>query len=182
MDLVLIGMPGSGKSIVGKALAEHYGMIYISSGDIARKIAEHDKIAEKHLNDGKLGPEFLVRNELWHQANKAYASGKSIVFDGFPRFIDQDEFLKKNISPFPLYIYIDVPHDVAIERLINRDRDDDNAHVIAHRMKFFKTRTLPVLNLHNDTDTIEIDGNGNMDSIIKITIERIDEFVNNCKA
>ena len=64
---------------------------------------------------------------------------KMYLLDGFPRTIEQAEFLKSKIGDPELVFYFDVPHDIVIERLVKRGqmsgRSDDNSEIIKKRLQ-----------------------------------------------
>ena len=68
--VVLVGGPCSGKSSAGKIAAEILDAVYISSGDIARNMAQDSAIIKNDLMLGKLAPENNMRNaisnRLWY--------------------------------------------------------------------------------------------------------------------
>ena len=47
MRIILLGAPGSGKGTQGKALAEHFGVRHVSTGDLLRAhIAEGTELGQ----------------------------------------------------------------------------------------------------------------------------------------
>ncbi|MCX5800769.1 MAG: adenylate kinase [Candidatus Eisenbacteria bacterium] len=127
MRIVLLGPPGSGKGTQARLLKDHYGILQISTGDIFRRaIAERTPLgveAEKYVSTGALVPDDLtielVRNRLQQKD-----TARGFVLDGFPRTIPQakgiDEIFEEFGWELDAVVYIDVPDDVLLERLVHR--------------------------------------------------------------
>lgn len=146
--IVLIGPPCSGKSTIGKELASRIEYRYISSGDIARKMAEEDGTMSD-LNAGKMAPEDKMRNEIIKVFNN-----EDIILDGFPRFVEQYDWLMSNI-PFNyelMFIVIDVPTLDLFNRAISRNRTDDIA--IVERLEYYMKNTVPMIHKVHDVYSV----------------------------
>lgn len=145
--IVLVGGPCSGKSSIGKLVADTLNIKYISSGDIARKMAQNNDIIKNNLNMGKLAPEYQMRKAI---SNKLYQyfmreNRDIVILDGFPRFGKQAEWLRNEISTTIdiKYVLFCASQDVLIERSNTRRRSDDNN--IAQRLEYYYNTTLKEL-------------------------------------
>ncbi len=95
--LLLLGAPGVGKGTQAKLLMDSFGMCQISTGEILRKEIRNKsslgEIAKKYINDGLLVPdEYVIKmidNEL---------CDRNIIFDGFPRTLEQAKALDKILA------------------------------------------------------------------------------------
>lgn len=137
--IVLVGGPCSGKSSVGKLVAKKLDIEYISSGDIAREMAKHDSAIDNSLNNGNLAPEEQMRKSIWsrlfHCFDEMYED--VAILDGFPRFGEQAEWLRK-ILPASInikYVLFHVPMSTIIERSMHRNRADDKS--LENRIKYY---------------------------------------------
>lgn len=140
--IMMIGAPCSGKSTIGKAISDYLGIRYVSSGDIARAMAEKDADVKDALMKGLTAPEDAMRDEV----KKIIEEGKSLVLDGFPRFDNQLSFISLWANRYD-YEMIFVTIDSAIEELVRRNerrgRDDkDNFH---SRMMWYMDNTMPMV-------------------------------------
>lgn len=144
--IVLIGPPGSGKSTIGKALQRRCrrSMAYISSGDIAREMAKNNQQILIDLSRGKLAPESEMRSEIYRRLYDINYHKKIFILDGFPRFLDQMEWLQERF-PKLLVIKIEIPEPTCRTRVIERGRMDDNEQAIRNRMSFYNEYTRPIL-------------------------------------
>lgn len=115
----LIGLPGSGKTTLGKALAANWGprCTYFGVGEALRESAEADPSLRERLEDGRLGPEATVLGLV----SSAYAScvTEFLVLDGFPRHVAQVAFARVQFSHWYV-LHINITRDTALERLAVR--------------------------------------------------------------
>lgn len=138
--IILVGPPCSGKSTIGKELSRLFNYTYISSGDIARRLAEKDGTQDS-LNAGNMADEESMRSEMLNVLN-IY---DNIILDGFPRFQDQLSWL---LSQMPhssyAFIHIDTSMTEIVRRANTRGRSDDIA--LKKRIEYYVDNTLPMIN------------------------------------
>jgi adenylate kinase family enzyme len=148
--VIISGMPCSGKSTIAKKYAERHKLKYISSGDIAREMAQQDITIHRALEKGFFAPEEEMRSRIEWAIVECAFSHTPFIMDGFPRFKDQDVFLHKIFDRFQLkviYVLIDVDIDVCLDRARRRQRNDDA--VIKDRIDYFYHTTLPPIMSHS---------------------------------
>jgi len=139
--IVVMGVPGSGKSTFAKSLAEHMGYGYISSGDIARRIHNSDdSMGELNSVDWLSPREDDIRQEI---AGSIMMASNTVILDGFPRTVAQLEFLYSLEYNVPTIYYIQVPFGVAKKRIKNRGRDDGGS--INKRLSSEEKRILQII-------------------------------------
>jgi len=99
MRIVLLGAPGAGKGTHCKRIADRYGVLHLSSGDILRREraagTELGRKAQGYMDAGALVPDELVV-EMMSRAMKDASAG--VVLDGFPRTVNQAEVLDKALA------------------------------------------------------------------------------------
>lgn len=145
--VVLIGAPCSGKSTIGRGLARLAGYKYISSGDIARNIANSREEID-NLNAGCMANEDSMRRAVL----QLFDSGDDIVLDGFPRFVDQLNWFMDNIVCALNYnvLFIEITAsaiDIA-SRASKRGRSDDAS--IERRIRWYDENTVPMIRYIKD--------------------------------
>ena len=100
MNLILLGAPGAGKGTQATKIAERYGLVPISTGDIFRANikngTEIGKLAKSYIDKGELVPDevtvAIVKDRLtWDDVKNA----NGYLLDGFPRNLYQAEELDK---------------------------------------------------------------------------------------
>ena len=103
LNLVIFGAPGSGKGTQSERLIDEYGLHHISTGELLRRhIAEGTElgtIANKYISQGHLIPDDLMIQVLEDvlDSNPELTS-KGVIFDGFPRTIDQAKSLNDMLA------------------------------------------------------------------------------------
>lgn len=173
IGLILIGESNSGKSTIGHKIAEISGARYISSGDIARRMATTDKERDS-LNSGNMAPEQLMRENILKEivlGDMIHENdNNAFILDGFPRFEDQYRWLKENLSCKLIFAHMYAPYDVILERARSRGRDDDKSIGIKHQ--FFIDKTLPMISaiIDDNNDMYVIHTESNEDKDIKIKL------------
>src|SRR5690606_16879138 len=103
--VALLGAPGSGKSTIATLIANQLGWHYLSTGDIARQIAEEQNL--DFLERGTLAPEHAIRDRV-SLVLQSYSGG--FVIDGMPRIPEQVDFLADLVRP--VYVRLLVDDDV----------------------------------------------------------------------
>ncbi|MBR3093612.1 MAG: adenylate kinase [Bacteroidaceae bacterium] len=154
-NIIIFGAPGSGKGTYSDEIVKKYGMGHISTGDVLRAEikggTELGKIAKGYIDNGQLIPDELMIDIL-AKTYDAIPKGKGVIFDGFPRTIDQAEALKVMLKDrgddMGMMIELVVGEDVLMERLLKRaveqGRADDNEETIKKRFEVYRTQTAPL--------------------------------------
>ena len=127
MRLVFMGPPGAGKGTQAKAVAVHYGVPHISSGDIFRgEIERKTPLGRKirsYLEQGALVPD-----EITVEAVASRLEGEDCadgwLLDGFPRTEGQakalDETLEADGAELSAVVYLEVDGETIVERMSGR--------------------------------------------------------------
>lgn len=122
-DLILFGPPGAGKGTQGALLAEQFGLLRLSTGDVLRDAVKQGTTmgleARRYMDAGELVPDEvilgIVRDYL---AGEAAARG--VIFDGFPRTIPQAEGLNALLADLGRTLEAVLVLDVDDEQLVKR--------------------------------------------------------------
>jgi adenylate kinase len=165
---LLVGAPGSGKGTQGKALASLYGIEHISSGEVLRIEVRAGTPLGREVaafqRRGDLVPDAIVFDLVIPVVAAATARG-GYILDGFPRTVSQalqaaDVARRLDLS-LDAAIYLNVPDEVLLQRLLARARPDDSAEVIKHRLEVFAETTHPLIDYYREQRGIlmEVDGN-----------------------
>lgn len=178
-NLVIFGAPGSGKGTQSDLLIEEYGLFHISTGEVLRdqisRGTELGKIADGFISDGKLIPDELMISILAKTLddNKEKAA-KGVIFDGFPRTIEQAKALKTMLAErdtqLNVVIGLEVEDAELIDRLIKRGkesgRSDDNMETIKKRLEVYHSQTSPLRDFYiNEGLYAAIKGSGSIEGI-----------------
>jgi len=147
--ILLIGPTGSGKTTQAEFLKKRLGIPTISVDDL---ILENPAALAKYRRPGITpGPPQLnpAIDGLFAEKLASMDLTKGLVLDGYPASKDQADHLaalaKKLNLPHPIVIQLDVPDDVARQRLLTeRQGGQDKPELIDERLK----------NYHREMDMI----------------------------
>ncbi|MFN3478367.1 MAG: adenylate kinase family protein [bacterium] len=137
--ILFFGPPGSGKGTQANILLQNFSnLVYIATGDLIRKNinqqTEIGKIAEKYINQGLLVPSEIINQMVKEEISKLKSSVttiKGIILDGYPRTIDQLQFIIRNFSEPCITFFFDLSLEKVIERISYR-RICPNCNSIYH--------------------------------------------------
>ncbi|KAH9597590.1 hypothetical protein LSM04_004337 [Trypanosoma melophagium] len=126
-QILLAGPPGSGRRSQCRALAEHFGVVYVSSGELLRaEVAagsEAGIMAESFIRAGNLVPNALITGMVRRRLEEEDARTRGWVLDGFPRSQEQAEAMEaEGIAPH-VCLLLDVPDATVFERIEHRRTD-----------------------------------------------------------
>lgn len=187
-NLVIFGAPGSGKGTQSENLINHYGLFHISTGDVLRSHikggTELGKTASAYINEGKLIPDELMIDILENVLEEnPEETAKGVIFDGFPRTIEQAKALKKMLekrnAKVDVVIGLDVPEEELVTRLLKRGqesgRSDDNLETIKKRLDVYHNQTSPLRDYYiNEGNYAAINGLGTIEQIFEDIKSAID--------
>ena len=187
-NLILFGPPGSGKGTQSEQLIEKYKFKHLSTGDLLRsEIAQKTPLgleAKNLMDKGQLVPDEVVIGMI-SSALDTYRDVNGFLFDGFPRTTAQAEALDKlldfNKTSIGAVLFLQVPEDELISRMINRAKtsgrsDDADENVQRKRLEVYNRDTLPVANHYSKSDkVVEVEGVGTVDDIFQALCAVIDE-------
>ena len=156
LDVLLLGVQGSGKGTQAKRLAAEYGLAHVATGDMLRAaMAAGTPLGRrvKPIYDaGDLVPDDLMI-ELIRERLTQTDTETGFILDGFPRTMPQADALDSMLSeidrPLGVVLELQVPDAVAVERLSKRaldeGRSDDTPEAIAKRIGLYHDQTKPLV-------------------------------------
>jgi adenylate kinase len=178
--IVLLGMPGSGKSTQADLLCNNKKYMFFGMGDIIRDtLKKKTKVAKQIkdiVNKGEL-ISFEISADLLFTDIKNHKS-KKILIDGFPRQLEQayilDYFLYSKKYKLRAVLYINISKKESYKRLLKRKRKDDSKKVIKNRINVFYKEINPVLQRYEDKKLlIEINGNQSIEYVYSEIIKKL---------
>ena len=177
-NIILCGAPGCGKGTQSEFIVEKYGLTHLSTGDLMRhEVAsgsELGQLIESYTSQGQLVPDDVTIQLLEKHIESLPADTKGLIFDGFPRTLNQavqlERLMKKRGDKTAILIDINVPEDEIIRRLLERGktsgRTDDNLETIKKRLVVFHEQTRPVDDYYELMDKyVRIQGLGTISGI-----------------
>lgn len=125
--IILFGAPGAGKGTQAVYVAQKLNLVHIATGDLFRQAIEPGTElgiqAKSYMEKGRLVPDKItIRMVLERMSAPDCESG--VVFDGFPRSLEQaralDEALAKQAKAIDRVVYIKVSEEELLKRLSRR--------------------------------------------------------------
>lgn len=191
VNLVIFGAPGSGKGTQSERLIEEYGLFHISTGEVLRdhiaRCTELGIIADSFISKGQLIPDDLMVSILTDLLDSNPETAQGVIFDGFPRTINQAKELKtmlsKRGSKVHAVIGLEVEDEELIERLIKRGkesgRSDDNLETIKQRLNVYHSQTSPLRDYYiNENKYLSIKGSGSVEEIFSNIRQAVNHKLN----
>ena len=127
MYIIFLGAPGAGKGTQAAIAARELGLMHIASGDLFRQALEQGTDlglqAKSYMENGRLVPNEITIGMVLEQM-LAPDCKSGVIFDGFPRNLEQaealDKALQEQAKAIDKVVYIKVSEEKLIERLGGR--------------------------------------------------------------
>ena len=127
MNIILFGPPGSGKGTQAQNIVEKFNLFQISTGDLLRteikNKTELGKQIEQIINRGDFVTDKIVNNLLEKTIKKDLYRNK-IIFDGYPRNINQakslEMMLKKDNQSIDYILFLSASKKTIEKRILGR--------------------------------------------------------------
>lgn len=133
MNIVLLGPQGSGKGTQGLLIAQKFNLYYFDSGSHLREAAHTRPDLDKYVNQiGQLVPDdIMIQFVIEHFTKLNKFDG--IVFDGYPRSLDQymriTDFLRAHNTKIDIVLNLDISEAETVRRLSSRRTDPKTGKV-----------------------------------------------------
>ncbi len=189
MRLLIIGPPGAGKGTQAKAIAEHYAIPAISTGDIFRKnVAAGTELGRKVkeiMAAGEYVPDSVTNAMVRDRLAEDDARG-GFLLDGYPRTVNQvhelDDILATSGGTLDAVLELGVDVDAVVQRLLKRaeieGRADDTEEVIRNRMSVYDEQTSPLTSIYGERGVlVKVDGMGEVDEVAERIYAALDAAV-----
>ena len=149
--ILIMGVAGAGKSVLGRRLADEFGLPWLSTGEFLRMLVTGERrremLAGKLLDDSEM---IALADKIFHMIE----TNEEFILDGFPRTADQAEWLyaqhKAGLIKISCILHLEASEDVVAERLLSRGRQDDTREAIAKRFAEYQAVTVPILKHYED--------------------------------
>ncbi|KAI3990916.1 hypothetical protein MKX01_026100 [Papaver californicum] len=127
LRIMISGAPASGKGTQCELITKKYGLVHIAAGDLLRaEVAagsENGKRAKECMEKGQLVPDKIVVMMVKERLFRPDSQENGWLLDGYPRSSSQAMALEDfGIRP-DLFILLDVPEEILVERVVGRRLD-----------------------------------------------------------
>jgi adenylate kinase len=127
VNIILFGPPGAGKGTQSNNIVNKFNYFQISVGDLLRsEIKKNNEIGKKIfslISKGEFVSDEIINSILVNIVSKPELKNR-IIFDGYPRNLNQAEYLeiilKKNKQEIGFIIYLNVSREVIEKRILGR--------------------------------------------------------------
>lgn len=172
MRILVLGLPGSGKSTQVDRLAEHLGVPTVKMGAILREIAEGDSELGKKIkvlmNQGHLVNDEIVE-EIIRKTCEKFKDHAGFVMEGYPRTVHQIN----NFDPkFDQVFYLEIDRKLAKQRMLERARADDNVEAMENRFHE-QMRDLDKILEHYHAILIKVDATRGIEEIFEELVDNL---------
>ena len=166
--ILFFGSAGSGKGSQAEKLTEVLGWRWLSSGQLLRESTDPE--IKALLAGGNLVP-LEKFGQLFADAIRDSKDAGNVILDGFPRKLEQVEWLENHKDELghdiQLGIVLDVPKEEVVKRMMLRARADDTPEAIEKRLSIYHEEIDPILE-HleaNEVPVVHVDGVGGIDEV-----------------
>ena len=127
MNIILFGPPGAGKGTQAQFIVKKHNYFQLSTGNLLRREVKLKTLLgnkiDKLISNGKFVSDKMV-NTLLRQSITNLKFRDRIIFDGYPRNVDQAKNLKLILSEFDQtighIIFLNVSKDIVEKRIMGR--------------------------------------------------------------
>ena len=162
----VLGGPGAGKGTQCLKIAETFGYVHLSAGDLLRAEREdpastHGELINNHIKNGDIVP-VTITLALLKKAMEAHAENDnkfSFLIDGFPRNLENFQGWTQHMSDcatVQFLLYLETTEATMEARILQRQeealksgtavRADDNIDSMKKRFTTYVDSTVPIIN------------------------------------
>lgn len=128
MNIIVLGPQGSGKGTQAELLSKRFSLEHIDMGNFLRGVAKQDTLIGREVYNIQNVTKTLVPSrilkEIFTIKFNAIPREQGIVFDGFPRNVDQAEYFEEILKKFgrkvSRLIFVNIDSEESFRRISQR--------------------------------------------------------------
>ena len=167
MNIVIFGPPGAGKGTQSKFIVKKFNLYQLSTGDLLRNEIKNEtelgKKISQIMNRGELVSDDIVSNLIEKFiSNKIYKN--KIIFDGYPRTLNQaknlDILLNKYNQKIDIVMKLSVSLETIKKRILERQaqegRMDDSEEIAIKRFMTYEQSSKPIIDYYHQSNLLKV--------------------------
>ena len=167
MNIVIFGPPGAGKGTQSSFIVKEFNLHQLSTGELLRKeIKNQTKLGEEIstiINSGNLVSNDIVSDLIENFISKSEFKNR-LIFDGYPRNLDQaanlDRLLKKFDQKIDIVLKLSVSLKEIKKRILERKnlekRVDDSQEIAVKRYEMYEKNIEPVIDFYKQSNLLKV--------------------------
>jgi adenylate kinase len=176
VNIIIAGAPASGKGTQCEIIKEEFGVVHLSTGDMLRAAVtagtDVGVKAKEFMDSGKLVPDEVIIGIIIDRLAETDCKTQGWLLDGFPRTAAQAEALADAGVSADCFIFLDVPDEILVERVVGRRTDPETGKI--YHMTFSPPS-------EDDTEVLERLEHRSDDTEEKVVV-RLEQFHSNVAA
>jgi adenylate kinase len=133
VNIIIAGAPASGKGTQCEIIKEEFGVVHLSTGDMLRAAVSAGTDvgvkAKEFMDAGKLVPDEVIIGIIIDRLAETDCKEQGWLLDGFPRTAAQAEALADAGVSADCFIFLDVPDEILVERVVGRRTDPETGKI-----------------------------------------------------
>lgn len=159
-NYIFLGSPGVGKGTLAQELVKKQGLIHVSTGEMFRQEIKKQttlgKKVEALVRAGDYVPDDITNQIVKQVLSSDIVKRHGFILDGYPRTINQAEFLKANKFKIDCVILLQAPMEIILKRILARKRQDDNPLIVSQRIEVYNQKTKPLIDYYQSQKLLKV--------------------------
>lgn len=172
--IVVVGPPGSGKTVQAQRLAKKYRVPSFSMADLLQeemgKKSALGTAVQASIASGELLGD-AAANELMSTRLLRGDVGRGCILDGYPSTEGQakyfDQMLQEKELPRPKVVLLDAPDEIVRKRLLARKRVDDQPANIERRLKEYHEEAAVLQQWYQQENVLKVDATQPVETVAR---------------